>query len=99
MVPFTGPEAASLSDDKADVLGAFFHFAGEVERSGDYQVRIRVSDVIFGVEPLDIYLSGSQSLLSGGGSLSKLDELYGGLVRTRHALARQLLTLTEVDVE
>lgn len=56
------------------MLGAFFHLACEVEGSREDQIWVRLPDLGLRIEALEIYLGGSNGLLTGGQALAQLDE-------------------------
>lgn len=56
------------------MLGAFFHLACEVEGGREDQIWVRLSDLSLRIEALEIYLGGSNGLLTGGQALGQLDE-------------------------
>jgi hypothetical protein len=59
----TWPEASGFTDNKTDMLRTLFHFAGEIESSRKNKIRICMSDLILGIESLDIHLSSRKRLL------------------------------------
>lgn len=74
----TGPQAACLTHYEADMLRAFFHLACQIEGGSENKIRIRLADLILDIEPLEIYLSGSNRLLAGSQALAQLDEFCQG---------------------
>lgn len=70
----TWPQTARLTDNKADVLRAFFHLAGQIEGRGEHEVWICLSNFIFGVESLQVHLCRCNGLLSSRHTFAKLDE-------------------------
>jgi hypothetical protein len=72
----TWPQTACLADHEADVLWTLFHLAGKIKGCGENEVWVCLSNLIFGIEPLEIHLCCCNGLLSGGHALAKLDELY-----------------------
>lgn len=77
---YTWPQTSCLSDDKSNVLRALLHLAGKIECCGEDKIGIRLSNLSFGVESLEVYLSGSNGLLSGRHALAELDEFCQPLV-------------------
>ena len=59
----TGPERLGFGYDKADVLRAFLHLAGQVQCSGNHKIWICPSDLNFGIESSDIELGCCHGLL------------------------------------
>lgn len=59
----TWPDTPGLRHDETDMLGALFHFTGEVERRREHKVRVRPSHLYLGVEPSDVDLRCRQGLL------------------------------------
>lgn len=72
----TRPQAACLTHYEADMLRAFFHLACKVEGGCKNEIRVGLADLILDIEPLQIYLRGSNGLLAGGQALAQLDEFY-----------------------
>lgn len=60
----TGPKVSGLCDHKPDMLRTFFHLTGEIECSGDHQIRVGMSYLVLSIKPFDVYLSRSECLLS-----------------------------------
>jgi hypothetical protein len=57
------------------MLWTLFHFAGEIEGGGEDKVWTCLSNLILGIESLEIHLSCRNGLLSGGHSFAEFDEL------------------------
>jgi hypothetical protein len=72
----TWPESTRFSDNEADVLGTFFHLAGQIESGGENQVRVCIANFIFEVEPLEVNLRSCDCLLASGHAFTQLDEFW-----------------------
>lgn len=71
----TWPQTARFADHKADVLWTLFHLTSKIEGCGEYKVWTCLSNLVLGIEPLEIHLCCRNGLLSGGHAFTELDEL------------------------
>ena len=59
-----GPEGARLRGDAFNMMRAFFHLTGEVERCGEEEVGVRAPDFDARVEAAEVDLGGGEGLLA-----------------------------------
>ena len=72
----TWPDLTSFAHDDSDMLRAFFHLAGQVQRSSQDEIRVRAANLHFAVESAEIYLCRGQSLLPHQQFLTQFAELW-----------------------
>ena len=91
LVACVTPAVSSLGQHQPDVLWAFLHLAGQVQRSRQHERRLRFPDLDFGVESAHIDLRCRQGLLPDGQRPGQLLELCTGLATLRMATAASSL--------